>query len=71
MSNYPKICVNCINCCEGDEEFICESDESIVPDLVRGGVLYRSCEEMRDIEILCGRHGVFFKEIEGFLDLVE
>ena len=71
MLNYPKICVNCINCCEGDDEFICESDDSIIPDLVRGGVLYRSCEEMRNTVTLCGRAGMFFKENEDLMDLFE
>jgi len=67
MSSYP-ICKNCANCCEGDEEFICESDVAIMPDLVRGGVFYLTCEEMRINPMLCGKGGFLFKENEDFMN---
>jgi len=60
-----KICVNCERCCEGDGEWVCDSEVSITPDLVRGGVYYKTCEEMRDNPILCGRIGVLFVEKEN------
>lgn len=68
MSNYPMICVNCQDCLEGDDEFICENEVAIFPDLVRGGVLYRSCEEMRSNPTLCGKTGMLFTEKENLED---
>lgn len=60
--DYP-ICINCDHCC-GDDEPICSSDASITPDLVRGGVYYKECFEMRNTQYLCGKKGVFFEEKE-------
>ena len=68
--NYP-ICVNCEDCLEGDDEFICENEVSIFPDLVRGGVLYRSCEEMRNDNSLCGRTAILFTEREELMEEFE
>jgi len=69
MLNFP-ICKNCIHCCDDDEP-ICDNDASRTPDFVRGGGYYKTCFEMRNNIHECGRSGVFFKENEDLMDLVE
>jgi hypothetical protein len=58
-----KVCVNCEHFCE-DEHPACDSDEAIVADLVRGGTYYKTCLEMRENNLLCGRMATLFEPIE-------